>query len=439
MGQAADELPKCANPPCWFVAHRSPEFGGYCCKRCQTCHVAGASRIEHGALCERRRSTAPGLQRLGPAPGNPSRGSAAAIAARGEAAVDPAAPARPGQAIDPPVSGDERALAIESTTSADTTGHSTRVAGEVAEEHPEDSVVTVPKNTAVAVDTDQEPHGVNGRCSNKDLDPDLVDLLTEQRRDPEVWDWVTFEELKERYAGDYTEIALKQYWEEECEQDRRTDADGSLCTWADFRSKHGDRWSPVELRCRWRKCGWPGDEAQGDAGDSGPDAPQEVPRDRVVGDLGERRTGQELRRDTDGEVHTWWEFRMKHDGHGSPAELRMWWNQCTWLEGDDAKEREAKAKDDARALAILNGDTAGPDAAAPGEEAAVTDVAVPRRDPYEDTLRWMSAWDKAADRAGFAPPVALVPPPSAGQDGPGQGDGGRNTRGGLYAHQQGTP
>merc|ERR1712062_926022 len=104
------------------------------------------------------------------------------------------------------------------------------------------------------------------------------------------------------------------------------------------------------------------------------------------------------------------------------------------MEGDDAKDKQ-----DAQVAAILDGD-ASSGAAQEGNNKVVpdiVDIAIPQRDPYEDTLRWMSAWDAAADKAGFVPPATVSP--NTTHSNPSETDGSHITRGGLFSYQANKP
>jgi len=89
---------------------------------------------------------------------------------------------------------------------------------------------------------------------------DHWDCVTERRRDPVYWDWIGFNDLRERYAGAYGRRALQRYWETRCVEERRWDEDWTAVSWREFREKHGEA-SPIEeLRRRWRHLLWVDDE-----------------------------------------------------------------------------------------------------------------------------------------------------------------------------------
>lgn len=42
----------CANPKCWFLVNESPEFGGYCCKKCRWRETSTSKKKkDHGVSC----------------------------------------------------------------------------------------------------------------------------------------------------------------------------------------------------------------------------------------------------------------------------------------------------------------------------------------------------------------------------------------------------
>jgi len=191
-----------------------------------------------------------------------------------------------------------------------------------------------------------------------------VDATLEWRCDPSVGDWLTFAQLSERYCIEgYSEEDLRRYWEEECVAEMRWDVDGQACSWLDFQTKYRGQCAVEELRRRWLRCSWL--EEAYDGGSSWPPTQPDA----------------------------------------------LAWTPAPKPETLVPAEAMPLVAVDAGGVSSLEGALTALPAGV-----TVRQRPTPPRDPYDETSRWLDAWSRAADSAGFQRGSLATLPSSAFAD-----------------------